>query len=88
MPRRCNTCDKTSRCIQQAQVMGYGFGDCPDWQQKIYPAVPHIQPPAPTCSTCKHEGKSLEDWPCRVSMNAAGLTCYEPKEAHNGTAST
>lgn len=52
------------------------------------PVHPHIEPPAPTCSTCEHEGKSIEDWPCRTSMNAAGLTCWQLKEARNGTART
>lgn len=45
-----------------------------------YPAVPSMPPPARECGTCKHEGKSLEDWPCRVSMSMAGLNCWEPKE--------
>jgi len=49
---------------------------------------PHTPPPVRDCCTCKHEGNSIEDWPCRTSMNAAGLSCWQPKEAHNGTART
>ncbi len=49
---------------------------------------PHTPPPVRECGTCQHEGKSIEDWPCRTSMNAVGLMCWEPKEAHNGTART
>lgn len=52
------------------------------------PENPHTPPPVRECGTCMHEGNSIEDWPCRTSMNAAGLICWEPKEAHNGTAST
>lgn len=55
---------------------------------EVRPVHPHIQPPAPVCGTCKHEGKGLEDWPCRTSMSPAGLICWEPKEAHHGTART
>ncbi|MHC1700325.1 MAG: hypothetical protein AB9900_05000 [Humidesulfovibrio sp.] len=52
------------------------------------PEHPHTPPPMRECCTCKHEGKSIKDWPCRTSMNAVGLMCWEPKEAHNGTART
>lgn len=52
------------------------------------PENPHTPPPVRECGTCEHEGKSLEDWPCRTSMNAVGLSCWEPKEAHNGAART
>lgn len=45
-----------------------------------HPVHPHMPPPAPECGTCMHEGKSLEEWPCRTSMSAAGIICHEPKE--------
>lgn len=48
------------------------------------PAVHYMPPPAPECQTCRHEGQSLEDWPCCVSMSAAGLTCWEPKTQEGG----
>ncbi len=45
-----------------------------------HPVHPHMPPPAPECGTCMHEGKGLESWPCRTSMSAVGLVCYEPKK--------
>jgi hypothetical protein len=45
------------------------------------PENPHTPPPVRECCTCEHEGKSLEDWPCRTSMSMPGLTCWKPKEA-------
>lgn len=49
-------------------------------EQLQYPVVPHIQPAPRECNTCRHDGKSIEEWPCRTSLNAAGLDCWEPKE--------
>jgi len=49
------------------------------------PENPHTPPPVRECSTCEHEGNSIEDWPCRTSMNVAGINCWQPKkEAHHG----
>lgn len=54
---------------------------CPVADSQERPAVAYMPPPAPECGTCRHEGNSLEDWPCRASMSAAGLVCWEPKDA-------
>jgi hypothetical protein len=56
------------------------------WEAR--PESPHTPLPVRECRTCMHDGNSIEDWPCRTSMNAAGLTCYEPKEDPYGAPST
>jgi hypothetical protein len=47
---------------------------------RLRPAASESQPTPRECNTCRHEGKSLEEWPCRTSMSMAGLMCWEPKD--------
>lgn len=57
-------------------------------EPREYPVHVHTPPPVQECNTCFYEGQSLEEWPCRCSMSAAGINCWTPKEDANGPART
>jgi hypothetical protein len=49
------------------------------------PAEPQSQPEPRECNTCRYEGQPIDEWPCRTSLSAAGLMCWESKANEEGT---